>query len=363
MVVEWSVDRSASYQEDCLLKVNHMGETKIEWTNKTWNPVRGCSVVSEGCRNCYAMTFAARFAKEGEPFEGLAYRNSSGAHWAGKVRLIENHLNDPLRWRRPAMVFVNSMSDLFHESIPDGWIDCIFAVMAQARHHVFQILTKRPERMRDYMLRLQAVADEHAPKTVEKRFTPTQVLNLRMLAGSIRPGGIFGTSFDAPWPLPNVHLGTSVEDQKTADERIPLLLQTPAAVRWISAEPLLGPVELGAAVGRKHGSEYHDKYGPCTCAREARLDWVVVGGESGPKARDMDIAWALSIVAQCKAAGVPVFMKQMGARPIFHTIIRDEQKLPTRVEGGRFNFKDKKGGDINEWPEDLRVREFPRVTA
>lgn len=130
-----------------------MGDkSKIEWTDATWNPVRGCTVVSEGCRNCYAMNYAARFSgkdKDGKdlPYANLAYRNESGAHWTGEVQLVEKHLEDPLRWKRPRRIFVNSMSDLFHKSIPDEWIDRIFAVMALAPQHAFQVLTKRPERM------------------------------------------------------------------------------------------------------------------------------------------------------------------------------------------------------------------------
>src|SRR3989442_673506 len=125
-----------------------MGDkSKIEWTDATWNPIRGCSVVSEGCRNCYAMQVAVRFSGAGQSYEGLAYRNNSGAHWTGQVKLIEEHLEDPLRWKRPRRIFVNSMSDLFHESIPDKWIYHIFDVMYSAKHHVFQVLTKRPDRM------------------------------------------------------------------------------------------------------------------------------------------------------------------------------------------------------------------------
>lgn len=329
-----------------------MGDTSIEWTNKTWNPVRGCSVVSEGCRNCYAMNFATRFAKSGEPYEGLAYRNESGAHWTGKLRFVREHLEDPLKWRAPARIFVNSMSDLFHESVEQQWLNDIFGIMALAHWHTFQVLTKRPERALSYL-----VNGSHG---VIEQFQ--QIQN----GGGIGPRSMFraldikrrdGVGWQ--WPLPNVWLGVSVEDQKTADERIPLLLETPAAVRWISAEPLLGPVELGAAVGRKHGAEYHDKYGPCTCGREARLDWVVVGGESGPKSRQFDLTWARSIVEQCQAANVPVFVKQLGANPFNGGVNCGNGN--ERFGAHSVTLKDRKGGDINEWPEDLRVREFPKA--
>ncbi len=242
--------------------------SKIEWTEATWNPIRGCSVVSEGCRNCYAMSVAARFSGKGYAYEGLAYRNESGAHWTGKVRLIEEHLQDPLRWQRPRLIFVNSMSDLFHEDIPDDWIVDIFRIMETARQHKFQILTKRPLRMLDFVSRRHANNPHRCPAS-------------------------------------NVWLGVSCEDQKTADERIPLLLQTPAAVRWLSAEPLLGPIDLPRA-----GLEIRipDLDGPDL----SNLNWVVAGGESGSDARPMHPHWARSLRDQCVAAGVPFFFKQWG---------------------------------------------------
>lgn len=245
-----------------------MGDTKIEWTQKTWNPIRGCSVVSEGCRNCYAMNFATRFAKTGETYEDLAYRNTSGAHWTGKVMFVADHLRDPISWRKPQMVFVNSMSDLFHESIPDEWIDRIFGVMgdcSELREHVFQVLTKRPQRMLEYMNTRSRKA-WNAPRMNRSSFPPN-----------------------------NIWLGVSVEDQKTADERIPLLMETPAAVRWVSAEPLLGQIDLESVP-----------------TMEGSIDWVVVGGESGPGARPMHPDWARSLRNQCVAADVPFFFKQHG---------------------------------------------------
>lgn len=327
-----------------------MGEkTKIEWTEATWNPIRGCSVVSEGCRNCYAMQVAARFSQrywevwqgstlvssakqelteaaarnkvenearngvvmearessEGQAYAGLAYRNSSGAHWTGKVRLIEEHLEDPLRWKRPRRIFVNSMSDLFHESIPDEWIDRIFAVMATAPHHSFQVLTKRAHRMRDYV------------NNAETRFRITE--HFKTFEINLEDETESGRTYLKGWPLPNVWLGISVEDQKTSDERIPLLLQTPAAVRWISAEPLLGPINLDNGESSWltcDGSESIEE--SCVTYLEAGgehfrgIDWVVVGGESGPGARPMHPEWVRSIRDQCEAAGVPFFFKQWG---------------------------------------------------
>jgi protein gp37 len=312
-------------------------KSKIEWTDATWNPVRGCSVVSKGCRNCYAMQVTARFSQrywevwqgatlicsakqklteaearnkvaneaahgvvmearpssEGQAYEGLAYRNSSGAHWTGKVALIEKHLEDPLRWQRPRRIFVNSLSDLFHESIPDEWIDRIFAVMALGDWHTYQVLTKRPQRMRDYLsnpncqLNVWNAAFAFA----------AQYPRLKELANRHR---VVRNGMDARWPLPGVWLGVSVEDQKAADERIPLLLQTPAAVRWLSVEPLLGPIDIKHPGVRSILNTQHG------------IHWVVVGGESGTGARPMHPDWARSIRDQCVAAGVPFFFKQWG---------------------------------------------------
>jgi len=296
----------------------------IAWTEQTWNPVRGCSKVSEGCRHCYAMHVAARFSGEGEPYQGLATRDP--ARWTGKVELVEKHLTDPLRWRRPRRVFVNSMSDLFHEALPDEAIDGVFAVMALAPRHTFQVLTKRPSRMRDYM------ADLPARKLAWARAAALLLHGETDLAAAPR------------WadnePLPNVWLGTSVEDQRAADERIPLLLETPAAVRFLSVEPLLGPVRFPL---------------PCTgSVFWGGLHWVIVGGESGPNARPCDVAWLRDIVRQCRDAAVPVFTKQMGSNCYVDT--RQNKTLP----GWRRAFRDRKGSDPAEWPEDLRVREWPR---
>jgi protein gp37 len=242
-------------------------KSKIEWTDATWNPIRGCSVVSEGCRNCYAMAHAARFSGKGQAYEGLAYRNGSGAHWAGKVRLIERHLEDPLRWKRPRRIFVNSMCDLFHESIPDEWIDKIFAVMAKAKRHSFQILTKRPHRMYDYISR---------------------------------------SAFLTNAPLKNVWLGVSIEDRESMLKRVPLLLKTPAAVKWLSVEPLLGPIANYEVFSTFFYSGFLEP------PQDDVISWVVVGGESGAGARPMHPDWVRTIRDQCVAAGVPFFFKQWG---------------------------------------------------
>jgi len=255
-----------------------MGQTTgISWTDATWNPIRGCSRVSEGCRHCYAEQVAARFAGPGQPYEGLAKKVGGEARWTGEVRFIEEHLTDPLRWRKPRRIFVNSMSDLFHENLTDEQIDRVFAVMALAPRHTFQVLTKRPARMLTYMTGL-------ADRGGSGRGFARLEASARGLGYTMRFNGMPLLS----WPISNVHLGVSVENQAAADERIPLLLQTPAAVRWISAEPLLGPIDLGGAA----------------------LDWVVVGGESGSEHRPMNMAWLASIVARCRANGIPVWVKQ-----------------------------------------------------
>lgn len=333
-----------------------MGDTKIQWTDRTWNPVRGCSRVSEGCRNCYAERVAARFSSGPEvgipgPFAGFAEMRDGAPHWTGSVELVESKLTEPLRWRKPSRVFVNSMSDLFHEALPDEAIDRVFAVMALAPQHTFQVLTKRPERMRDYFADVQARA--------------TAIL----LAGDALPFPPMHRRVGSyAVPLPNVWLGVSVEDQATADERIPKLLSTPAAVRFVSYEPALGPVDfervpLPDAYLRMNGvtgclqpiaekeSEPDDYI--YFMRKDMKLNWIIVGGESGPGARPFDIAWARSTIAQCKAAGVACFVKQLGSYAIL------DRRYDRSVSGWTRWLRDRKGGDTSEWPEDMRVREFP----
>ena len=300
-----------------------MDSTKIEWTDATWNPITGCTLVSEGRRNCYAATLAATRLKHHPSREGLARVNAAGeAKFTGEVRFNEGWLDQPCRWRKPRMIFVCAHGDLFHESVPDEWIDRVFAVMAQAGHHTFQVLTKRPERARDYI-------STEAPDGTPTRFA-------HIFAEGAR-AGIWksdGGSFE--WPLPNVWLGTSVEDQATTETRIPHLLATPATVRFVSAEPLLGPVDMENI---KTGTGYLDAVGPfidqvaCGMSEDPlaatllqagveagnalapllpRLDWIILGGESGARARPMHPDWARSLRDQCQAAGVAFFFKQWG---------------------------------------------------
>lgn len=295
--------------------------SSIEWTDATWNPITGCSVVSPGCKNCYAMKLAGTRLRHNPSRAGLTTDSKAGPVWNGQVRLNEEWLTQPIRWRRPRRIFVCAHSDLFHEAVPDEWIDRVFAVMALAPHHTFQVLTKRAERMRQYLSRpgLRETIEDAAYET-EAQFYPTPE--------------------EMTLPLPNVWLGVSVEDQKRADERIPDLLATPAAVRFISAEPLLGPVDLQnidygeretCSLGRRrferdaltpwmtsipasHGCKPSEKETAPQISRSGHttIGWVIVGGESGPGARPMHLDWARSLRDQCAAAGVPFFFKQVG---------------------------------------------------
>lgn len=239
--------------------------TKIEWADASWNPIRGCSRASPGCEHCCAERFAAR----GLPgYAGL----TRGGRWTGEVRLDEHTLEQPLRWRRPRRVVVCSMSDLFYERVPDEWIDRVWAMMMRAHHHVYCVLTKRAARMRTWSARLPPAAARH------------------------------------------VWLGVTVEDQMRARIRIPDLIATPAAVHWVSAEPLLGPLDLSS-------------YSP-------GLDWIVVGGETGPRARPCREAWLRGVVWPAKVARVACYLTQMGGYP-------------------------DRRADPSGWMGYLRVREYP----
>lgn len=316
--------------------------SKIEWTGHTWNPIVGCSLASPGCTNCYAMKMAARLEIMGghgmrglEHYRGSTKKTMAGPVWTGKVAFSESALSAPMTRGVPTLYFVNSMSDLFHEDVPDEWILKVLDVVRSTGHdggsncgrirsngkegqHTYQVLTKRPARMRDVMSRLA---------------WDGETLHLRSDASRARV------------ILRNLWLGVSCEDQRRADERIPDLLATPAAVRFVSAEPLLGPIDFASIP--KEG---------------ARLDWIIVGGESGPGSRPMQREWADSIVDQCKAAGIAVFVKQLGAA------YSDEKngvagaalKVPkSAADLISRRLKNRKGADMTEWPESLRVREMP----
>jgi len=288
-----------------------MGVTSIEWCDYTFNPWWGCTKVSAGCKNCYA--------------EDLDKRYSNGAHWGvGKPRrtMSDAYWREPYKWDHLAgnlgvrrRVFCASMADVFDDEAPKHQLERLFDVITETPHLDWLLLTKRPERMRAF-------------------FT-----------GAAREGDL--------WP--NVWCGTSVEDQEQADVRIPELLATPATVRFLSCEPLLGPVDLtdyiAYGAGQNFTSDHQDRWSEMRYP----ITWVIVGGESGPRARPMDLAWARSLIAQCRAVEdephhpIAVFVKQLGAFPV------DPSGVKWPLE-----LRDRKGGEMAEWPPDLRVREFPR---
>lgn len=272
-----------------------MGDgTKIEWTDATWNVVTGCSAVSPGCTNCYAARLAGGRLRNHPSRQSLVRPTAHGPKWTGQVRFNHYWLDMPLRLQRPRKIFVAAHGDLFHESVPYKWVDRVWSVMSRAPRHVFQVLTKRPERMKNYIVR----HCDHAP-------------------------------------LRNVWLGVSVEDELRAWERIPVLLETPAAVRFLSLEPLLGPVELDGmslepwpsfvGVHPHHSGTLNvlsGEWWPGENAIEGEcagpvtglpaIDWVIAGGESGPRARPMDARWVRYIRDDCIISGTPFFFKQWG---------------------------------------------------
>ena len=287
----------------------------IEWTDETWNPCVGCEPVSPGCKNCYAATMAKRVAAmeraQGRRSVYLAVITDRG-HWNGRAVFLPERLAQPRRWRKPCRVFVNSMSDLFHSDITVEQVASVWEVMRDTPRHTYQILTKRPDRMRDVVAKMVAR---------------------------------FGV-------LPNVWLGVSVEDQKAADERIPLLQETDAALRFLSVEPLLGPVDLQFAAF--NGADSFGKL--------EGIGWVIVGGESGPGARVCDLDWIREVVRHCRVAGVPCFVKQLGAAASDpkNGIAGAALKVPADfLDRVSRRLRDRKGGDMEEWPEALRVRQFP----
>ncbi len=459
--------------------------SSIEWTDATWNPVRGCARVSPGCGGadgggCYAERMAHRFSGPGGPYEGLTRMTAHGPRWTGKVRLVPELLDWPLSKRKPLKIFVNSMADLFHDDVPDEFIARVWQIMGAASWHTYQILTKRPERMRSWVVRWYAgeITEPHSvlpvpgypgysvtthgqvlgkradtssglsfdvgeqghrrvtmhrdssPKSGERelvhrlvleafarparageqachrngdpgdnrlsnlywgtqesnwrdrishgrgrayaKLTAADVAKIRSRCASGEPAASVASDFAVSdtqirniasgrqWSTPagerpsgpptrvildSVWLGVSVEDQERADERIPLLLQTPAAVRFISAEPLLGGLDLTPWVHAFNAD--HDGRGCCETPR-GLLHWVIVGGESGPGARECRVDWIRSILAQCHAAGVPAFCKQLGSKPTMSA----SDWTHNRERGG-------KGDDPEQWPPDLRVQEFP----
>jgi protein gp37 len=271
-----------------------MGQSKIEWTDMVWNVCTGCTKVSPGCANCYAERYAARGIGD---FKQSFCGGTMIARSFSEVRMHPERLERPLHWRKPKKIFVCSVGDLFHEDISDEFIDQVFKTMARAPQHTFQILTKRPGRMQSIV----PIIRGHYPDR-----------------------------------LNHVWLGVSCENQAAADERIPLLIETPAAIKFVSCEPLLGPIDFRKV----------PKFN--TVDFDLSNWWAIVGGESGPHARPCRIEWIEKIIALCETADVPLFVKQLGAYPIWAGA-KSEPIEPARG----------KNADPSEWPESLRVREFP----
>lgn len=234
--------------------------SKIEWTDEVWNPTTGCTRVSEGCRNCYAERFANRFRDQPKAHKLSGLTDKKG-RWNGRIKFHEDRLDQPIRWKRPRMIFVDSMSDLFHPDVPFDFIDRVMATIHTTERHTYQLLTKRPERMAEYFLNR--------------------------------------------WPTSNLWLGTSIEDHNTACERVPHLLNCPAKTRFLSCEPLLSHLSLRTGI-----YEMLDAI-PAGTTLEG-IHWVIVGGESGPAARPMHPNWARWLRDQCQSAGVAFFFKQWG---------------------------------------------------
>ncbi|MDZ4250354.1 MAG: phage Gp37/Gp68 family protein [Candidatus Nanopelagicales bacterium] len=298
--------------------------TQIGWCDRTWNPTTGCTRKSSGCLHCYAETMTARLAAMGRPeYAGLLDEHG---RFNGTLRTLDGRLTEPLHWRKPSRVFVNSMSDLFHPSIPFEFVDKVFAVMALCPQHEFQILTKRPERMAEWS------------DAVDRLGRITVAMN------ELCDSTCVHCCQTEPWPLPNVHLGTSIEDQATADGRIPHLLGCPAKVRFLSVEPLIDAVYIYDAVSCPHCERGDQSSVPLPCKCGHLADWVIVGCESGPQRRPCRWEWMASVVRQCKAAGVPVFVKQ----------------LACNADGTGKVYKHHPGDPWPVWvPEVLRVQEFP----
>lgn len=384
--------------------------TQIEWAERTWQTVSGCTRVSPGCQHCYAERLAATRLAQTPKYTGVALMTADGPRWTGTVRLHEDALIEPLRRRKPTRYFVNAQGDTFHEDVPFAFIDRMMAMslacaVVDNRPHTMLYLTKRPNRASDYfasraprehLLEWSRIADglvtvaggdvllsECVEWHCAHHWSPDGT--------AIDNPGPFG-ALDNLWPLPNVWLGVSAEDQQRLDERWPSLARCPAAVRWLSLEPLLGPVNLSRVALDKLWFFPGLETGDMRASTESdwQLDalrgepkagipsagWVVVGGESGPGARPCNVGWIRDIVAQCGAARVPCYVKQLGANPWAEVAGGDGLEWPAGtvldgrspcepIDGGemanaRVKLRDRRGADPAEWPAALRVRELPR---
>jgi protein gp37 len=298
-----------------------MGDrTKIESSNASWNPTYGCTSVSSGCLNCYARRIAARSAKPGQVYYGIAKYTLRGTpRWTGKLVHATEKTWEPLRWQDPRMIAVDTMSDLFHERIPDPWRDEAFGVMALCGQHTFQIVSKRPEEMERYFA---------APDVWQRIEAEARRIYLE------RHGRPYPGDGRLEGPLPNVWLGVSVETPRMAAKRIPVLLRVPACRHYVAAEPLLARLDL---------SPWMDA-----------LDWVLVSGEGGPDARPCDVAWVRALVDQAKAAGKPIFVKQLGTATNVPGATHEHGHLP-------LDTRTRRASEMEEWPEAVRVREMPEA--
>lgn len=368
-----------------------MSRSTIEWTDEVWNPVRGCRKITAGCRSCYAEAFAKRF--EGTP--GHVYELGFAP------RTAPDQLAAPLRWKKPRRVFVKSMSDLFLEDFSNEYIAAVFGVMAATPQHTYQVLTKRHERLREWFewIERQGAQIANVNGVADSGRGWATAMACVMYASRV---GVEMSGFEHAWntwPLPNAWIGVSAEDQDNLRKRAAELVQVPAAVRFLSLEPLLGPVDfdldldgtanrfgvLTCPVCRGWGgmltSLYpdvngHEQIKGCRNCQESgcAIDWVIVGGESGHRARPFEFDWARSVVSQCREASVACFLKQMGANPhgewtgdnapTVHVTDLTGAGERERVElhrhkNGRWKLRDRKGGTPSEWPAGDWPRQFP----
>lgn len=346
--------------------------TSIQWTDETWNPIRArnletgrvgwhCERISEGCRNCYAEQKNLGFFQL-----GTGYKYNKRMPDEIEVFLDEETLLQPLHWKKPRKVFPCSMTDWAGAWVPDEWMDKLLAVVALCPQHTFLFLTKRAERLPRYLINLRQrirgyihghqgyFADILAPVIGQRALDAAWVHMKNFYHGPDEPKGI-GDATAWPWPLPNVWLGVSAEDQATFDNRWGWLRQTEAAHRWLSLEPMIASINVRAAVSEDHYNCDEGTDDDPTPAHRCwpTTDWIVLGGESGSRARAFDFQWARDIINQCKAAQTPVFVKQLGAFPY-------DSFYQAGATDQRIYLKDKKGGDINEWSPDLQIREFPQ---
>jgi protein gp37 len=298
-----------------------MGDrSRIESVDASWNPTYGCSTVSRGCHNCYARRIAAKSAKPGQVYYGIAKYSPSGApRWTGRLVHATEKTWEPLRWQDGRMIAVDTMSDLFHERIPDAWRDEAYGVMALCPQHTFQVLTKRPQGMERYF---------SAPD-IWKRIEAEARRIYRD-----RHGNAYPSDGQLQGPLPNVWHGVSVENQSAANYRVPMLLKVPSARHYVAAEPLLAPIRLSHWLGAD------------------RVSWVLISGEGGPEARPCDVVWIRSLIEQGSDAGVSIFVKQLGSATNVQGATHETGHQPV-------DTRTRRASEMEEWPEAVRVRQMP----